>query len=465
MRDQAAAAVLDPASAAAPDVLPPELLALLPDPVQRRGHDTVRAVVDAAVSILVDADAGTVQFTVEEVRRRCGVTTGSIYHHFGDSGRLLAIARAMRFHRSITAAVDASIGRYSTLTSVDELARLTRAQVVARDLPESRAAVWVLADALATVPDLPDLAAAVSASFRHAVMRLEAVMLGMRERGILPADFDPHAALVLSRTLSHARMLDDLDPRPVPHHDWVTVSCRLHDGLLDPQPMPDLGATDRARVASLRTAIVPTDVGAVDGDDSQDDARVATAVARARDLLVAGGPAAVEVGRIRADLGVSAGWFHRVFGDRDALLDAARLDLLRRTLTSEVRSFSMLVARARRPEELVDTVADWVADPPRDPLARRLRWIRTDVLAAARRRPALALEAGRVISALTDTMAEAVADAQAKGLLRPELSSRAVARVAHATVYGAMLIELDGRPVDAATWRHTLRRGLRQLTR
>jgi AcrR family transcriptional regulator len=292
----------------------------------------------------------------------------------------------------------------------------------------------------------------------------------LQQRGLIPPDVDPRSMLLSSRMLSHARLLDDLDPRPVPHLDWVAVSCRFHDGLLDARSVEAPDPAVRRSTERLRALIRPTDVTGDGGGspgvegDADADPRVATVVARARELLVVGGVAAVQVGRIRSELGLSAGWFHRAVGDRDALLDAARLDLLNRSLSAEVRSFAALVQHARSPEELVAAVVDWIADPPRDPMSARLRWQRTDLLVAARLRPGLGHEAGLVIGRLTDAMTEVVVEAQARGLLRPDLAPRAVARFAHATVYGAMLIELDGRPVDVATWRHTLRRGLRPLT-
>jgi AcrR family transcriptional regulator len=451
----------------------PELVALLPTPSQERGQATVRAIVEAAVGILDEVDTGAAVFTTGEVRRRAGVTTGSVYHHFGDATRLLAVARAVRFRRSLTAAVDAGIARYAAIADADEMARVTRAAIVARDLPTVRADVWTLTDALAAARDVPELAGVVSAVFRSELDRIERVFLDLRDRGALPADVHPRTVLLFSRTLSHARLLDDLDPDPVPHHDWVTVSCRLFDALLDPRPV-DIGApTESRRLADLRGAIRPISLEE-DPDDRSGDGAAAGAsveadrrrmVARARDVLLMHGPAAVQVGRIRAEQGRSSGWFHRALGSRDELLDAARLDLLERSLAAEARSFTALVALARTPDELVDTVADWVTDPPRDPVAARMRSMRTDLLVAARQRAGLGHEAGLVIRRATEAMAEAVVEAQVKGLLRPDLAPRALARVAHAVVHTAMLIELDGRPPDAAAWRNILRRGLRPLTR
>ena len=442
------------ADAAGPDLL----AALLPATVQARSAATVAACIDAAVALL---DAGGEDgLTVEAVRARSGVATGSIYHHFEDLARLRAVARAVRSQRSIAGPVAAAVARYAAADSPEEVARVTRSQVVGRDAPEARATVWALTDAIAAARDLPSLREVVADVVRAGNDRMVVVLAAHRDGGRIAPDVHPRPMMLLSRALAHVRLLDDLDPRPVAHRDWVAVACRIHDGLVDPAPLPPRGRTSDRRRAELAAAIVTADLTAED----QHDHRIARLVDRTRDLLVAGGPDLVQVARLRAEQGFSAGWFHRAFGDREGLLAAARLDLLARTLRAEVRSFDRLVAVARDPGELVGAVADWVAGPTGDETVRRMRWQRADLLVAARTSPALGLEAGRLIAGATDDLAGIITAAQARGLVRPDLAPRAVARVVQSLVFGPLLAELDATPIPRAHWIDTMRHGLLPLT-
>lgn len=433
------------------------LAGLLPATVQSRARGTVGAAIAAAVALF--DERGEEAVSVEAVRDRAGVTTGSIYHHFGDLHRLRAVALAVRSQRSIEGPVRTAVDRYRSVPTAAELARVTREQVVGRDAPEAREAVWALTDAIAAARDRPELRAVVSGIVRAGNDRMAAVLEEHRAAGRLGPDADPRVLVLLSRAFAHVRLLDDLDPTPVPHRDWVGVACRVHDGLVDPAPIGTCCTVAPARLPALLGTIASPDLTAPqDGDP-----RAARFVARARDLLVAGGPDLVQVARLRAEQGVSAGWFHRTFGDRAGLLAAARLDLLERMLRSDVASYARLVAAVTGPEELVGAVAGWVATPHGGQPAQRMRWQRADVLVAARRSPALRFEAGRAVSAATDEMVRITRDAQARGLIRPDLAPRAVARVAQALVFGPLLMEIDGGRFADEDVLVGVRRGLRTL--
>lgn len=431
---------------------------LLPHPAQDRSRETVRACIAAAVDLL--DERGEEGVTVEAVRGRTGVAVGSLYHHFGDVRRLVAVARAVRSQRSIEGPVRAAVERYRAATSPDELARITRQQVVGRDAPEARRDVWALTDAIAAARDRPGLREALTAAMRTNQDLLADVLTAHRAAGILAPDVHPRAMMLLSRALAHVRLLDDLDPSPVPHRDWVTVACRIHDGLVDPAPLPPARPVPSAR----RTALLATIVVAAFDDATDGDPRIVRLVARGRDLLLSEGADAVQVGRLRAEQGLSAGWFHRRFGDRDGLLAAIRLDLLERTLQAEARSLGGLLAAVRTPDELVTTAAAWLAIPDPGETVRRMRWQRAELLVAARSSPALGLEAGRAIAAASDDLVRIIDAAQSRGLIRPELAPRAVARVVQSLVFGPLLAELDGTPIRASDWAATTRRALLPLT-
>gem|GEM_PF-4849474 len=430
---------------------------LLPTSAQARSRDTVEACVAAAVALF--DEGGEAAVTVEAVRDRSGVTTGSLYHHFGDLERLRVVARAVRSHRSIAEPVRVALDRYRAVTSAADMARVTRAQVVGRDTPEARAGVWALTDAIAAARDRPELRAVVTDVLGGVNDRMADVLAAHRDAGRMGPDGHPRSIMLFSRALAHVRLLDDLDPRPVPHRDWVAVACRIHDGLIDPAPLPPPLALTPERRAELGALLVSADLDAT-SDVSTPMVRM---VARTRDLLVAGGPDLVSVTRLRQEQGVSAGWFHRTFGDRAGLLAAARLDLLERTLRAEVRSFGHLVAAVTRPEELVEAVAAWAVGPPGDETVRRMRWQRADLIVAARWGAALGYEAGRAIGAATDALVDITTAGQARGLIRPELAPRAVARAVQSMLFAPLLAEIDGTRVPVADRVATVRRGLLPL--
>jgi len=208
----------------------PLIAGLLPTTHQERSADTVLACVRAAVALL-DA-GGEHALTVEAVRAMAGVTTGSIYHHFGDRDGVIAAAQLRRF------------SRYAEV----EIASLADVVREARDRGQFRRALLQLAkgshSALRTAERWGRIAVMASTVGReelredvaHLQTRLtdgfQAHVAQGQARGFFRDDLDARAIAAFVEAWTVGLALNDLDERGVSESAWLAVVGVAIDALL-----------------------------------------------------------------------------------------------------------------------------------------------------------------------------------------------------------------------------------------
>ncbi len=154
------------------------------------------------------AEKGYAAMELRDVAERGKAPRGSIYHHFPDGKRQLAVAAAEREGVEIRAAIERSLrerGLAETLTAFGEMFRRR-----VKDHPE-RLGCPVAAAALAR-PEDPALAAAATAAFQSWETPIAAAL---EEEGVTAADAATFAGLVVSTiegALIRARAAGDQAP-------------------------------------------------------------------------------------------------------------------------------------------------------------------------------------------------------------------------------------------------------------
>ena len=180
------------------------------------------------------------------------------------------------------------------------------------------------------------------------------------------------------------------------------------------------------------------------------EATVAALLDAAVARLESGGDAAVRIDDILAETGVSRGSLYHHFGGRQGLVDAADLELYARRARADAAALTRLIDRASTPDELLEA-ARALTEQTQSPARRGNRIERARLVGQIGcGRFAARLEA--VQHALNAAFAEAIARAQAKGLIDPDHDPLALAVFIQAYTLGRVLGDLDTEPLDPAAW-------------
>jgi len=414
---------------------------LTPAPVQARAVVTIARAVTAAAEILTEGGEDAVGFRA--VSERSGVSSGSLLHHFGSLATLTAAAHAQRYEQALDARIAAA----------NELLTVGGTQVLPR----------LLERFLAQGPDGSDgdelrRARMQTLSFarHHPALRdhLRGVIVGARDRlapiltraaaaGALPGVVDAAAVAVFHQAYTAGRSVDTLLDDPLPHSDWSALfEAVVVSGFTLPPPTEaelPTGPDDLHRLVDvLRDPAAAPGLAWVDAGEER-------VVTRARELLRSGGPDAVVVRHLIEDAGVSPGWFWRHFAGREELLDLLRLDALDRYGRTESEVLAELIRIAPSGERLMGYLAALVGGAVTADL-REHWWDRVDLIVAASERDVLRREVAPALRAQLATVADAVRDAQGRGVVRTDLSADAMARFVWGLPVAALLGDVAGFP-------------------
>lgn len=440
---------------------------------QPRAFETIAAVLEVTRG-LIDAH-GEQGVRLDEVQRRSGVSSGSIYHHFGDRDGLIAAAQVDRFDRAVRDDARGLVENlYGAATRGDPEVYLdaVRKQSATVVLPERSAIRWARVTALASAWHRPDLMAALGESFSGLVGTLLDGARQLQGLGVLNADLDPRGVAIFSQIHSLGLLLNDLDPRPVSDEDWVRLMQHLVISLSPTvRDLHEEGHEERSRAERAHREQAQREVATfarprpdlLPRSRSRNELLFDEVVELAAAAMVRGGTTEVRVEDIRTAVGVSSGWFHRRFGGRDGLLDVTRIVLSRRFAQADLETIERMVEQASTPLHFREMMRGALLFAgPHEGLTIS-RWQRLEVLAASVGSPVLEHELRLSIGEATDRAEAAVRRGQERGLLLPELPPRAVAHFLASYPFGFLFVALDGDRVASEAWADLLTRVLRSM--
>jgi len=169
------------------------------------------------------------------------------------------------------------------------------------------------------------------------------------------------------------------------------------------------------------------------------------------DALGEHGESGVRLDDILDTTGVSRSSLYHHFGDRDGLIDAARVVVFARDVDADIREIDRVLDRATTAREFREGL-ERVTAATQSPARRAKRMQRAYTIGASQARPELATALATEQERLTDRIATIVLGAQAKGWLRRDLDPRAVAVLVQAYTLGRVVSDIDANPVTPAGW-------------
>lgn len=148
--------------------------------------------------------------------------------------------------------------------------------------------------------------------------------------------------------------------------------------------------------------------------------------------------------------GTSSSSLYHHFGSRHGLLIAAQEESYRRAARGEDRGNLDGGLRATTTEQFLDYVAGQLERIVTDPAARSVRRSRLAAAALALASTDLAAQTAGVQEKMLEAIAEMFDDAQARGLINPQLDTRAYAAWFHGMTLGRTVTESG--PIDSEAW-------------
>ncbi len=197
----------------------------------------------------------------------------------------------------------------------------------------------------------------------------------------------------------------------------------------------------------------PTGVASDAGGPAQDAEGTREAILRAAvEAIERDGESAVRVLEVARVAGYSVRMIYYFFGDREGLIEAARVRQFVGRGMQDVAAIAHLVERASCLEEFRSGVRR-LAEVGMDPTRVEVRLSRASVIGATWKRPrlieALRVEQERVLGALQ----AAIVRAQGRGFIDPAVDPRAFAAFMQAYSFGKVTTDLCGEGfVPRAAW-------------
>jgi AcrR family transcriptional regulator len=173
--------------------------------------------------------------------------------------------------------------------------------------------------------------------------------------------------------------------------------------------------------------------------------------------LVTQDEATIRIPEICEATGVNYGSFYHHFGSREVVIDAAYGYLLTSIVTAEIEMLNLM--NLVPAQGLVGLILDQIAFNYSESVVRsQNRRIRMRVFAAAVTRPMLAERVAQLQSELFEATVATVARAQASGAIHDDLSPRALTLFIQAMLFGRIMEDVIGQPVDPDEWSAFVRR-------
>lgn len=172
-------------------------------------------------------------------------------------------------------------------------------------------------------------------------------------------------------------------------------------------------------------------------------------IAAALEVIESRGVNALRLDELAASVGVTKGSLYWHFKDRDDLIRAALEEQLRRMgMASTLDQASAAIDESSGIADYLSRIEAALTDPY-DPSQVEQRWRRLELLASTRHDPNVARVVREVTARTHHSWTALMRDAQARGILRPDVDPAAVAVALSAIALGSNVISVLGDEAPA----------------
>jgi AcrR family transcriptional regulator len=184
----------------------------------------------------------------------------------------------------------------------------------------------------------------------------------------------------------------------------------------------------------------------------QGDRTRARILAAAVELIEEHGEAGMRVVDVGERAGVAVASIYTYFVNRDDLVISARIEQYVGAVGEDMDRVQSVVETAATPDEMV-TSLQAITKVASAPERAERRWLRAEVLGAARRRPRLAARLAEQQRESNERFRRIVKTGQERGLIDPALDATALSIFVQAFTFGLLLAEIDpASELDQDDW-------------
>jgi AcrR family transcriptional regulator len=191
-------------------------------------------------------------------------------------------------------------------------------------------------------------------------------------------------------------------------------------------------------------------------------ATVNALIAATIDQLEAVGELGVRLEAVAERAGVSLGAIYHHFGDKDSLIDAARLDQFTRQADADTAALRQALASVSSHDELLRRLPQ-ISAAFQTPDRRPLRARRLANLAATLTRPDYAAQVAQVQHRVTRDLVGVLDDLRVRNVIAASADTLALATFIQAYTLGQVVADVDHDPVPAGRWNAAVLSALREL--
>jgi AcrR family transcriptional regulator len=173
------------------------------------------------------------ELSLAMVLERCGVSHGSLYHHFADFSDLVEQAMIQRFEAGLNESLVA-IRALLDSTDAADFRRRSEALLVMLIAPERRRYRLSRVEVFAAVQSRPELATTIARAQQRVIDEQGELYAEFQRRGWLRDDLDPVVMSAVIVSMFLGRAVDDISERPVPADDWNKVALLAFRAVLFP---------------------------------------------------------------------------------------------------------------------------------------------------------------------------------------------------------------------------------------
>jgi len=195
---------------------------------RQANHPTRESLLKTTVALLDNKSPE--QITVDDVLTESGISSGSLYHHFGDLNALIDAAMVVRFARGVDWSIDVLGQAMGQARDRKDLAARLHQVTLQTQSPERRDVRAERVRAIARATTSPRFREALAPEQTRLTNGIAEVWSGLQERGLVSESIDPQAGSLFIQAYTLGLVLNDVSDDPVPFEAWVGMVDAVVDG-------------------------------------------------------------------------------------------------------------------------------------------------------------------------------------------------------------------------------------------
>ena len=175
---------------------------------RQANHPTRESLLSTAVDLLETRTPE--QITVDEVLTESGISSGSLYHHFGDLNALIDAAMVVRFARGVDWSIEVLGQAMGQARDRKDLAARLHQVTLQTQSPERREVRAERVRAIARATTSPRFREALAPEQTRLTSGIAEVWFGLQERSLVSASIDPQAGSLFIQAYTLGLVLNDV---------------------------------------------------------------------------------------------------------------------------------------------------------------------------------------------------------------------------------------------------------------